>query len=198
MTAAGMTKGERDQLVKLANLRARIAKAHVSEREAELVADVERQLAATYEATDEAWAEITAKANDAVEAADDEVARLCRERGVREEFRPRLLIGWWQRGENAASSRRSELRKVARTTIQAVGKRAKLAIDTRTAEVLTELIAGSLESAEAKAFLESIPTPEQLMPSFNIEAHLDRLAQHADGELGEADPPEVVRFAPQP
>jgi hypothetical protein len=49
-----------------------------------------------------------------------------------------------------------------------MGKDAKMAIDARAADVLTELIAGGLESADAKAFLESIPTADQLMPRLTL------------------------------
>jgi hypothetical protein len=163
-----MSKGERDDLAKVARLRARVAKSTVAQREAELLADVEAQLAATYRFDDAAWADVTRKAKEAVEVAAEQVAQRCRELGIPERFAPGLNLSWHSRGENGMRDRRAELRKVAQTQIAAAGKAAKLAIEQREAQVLTELIAGGLESQEARSFLESIPTPEQLMPTMTI------------------------------
>jgi hypothetical protein len=62
------------------------------------------------------------------------------------------------------AGRRAELRKIARAKIKAAGQEARLAIDRQAAKVMTELIAGGLKSAEAKALLESIPAADKLMP----------------------------------
>ncbi|TDC47655.1 hypothetical protein E1281_25990 [Actinomadura sp. KC345] len=173
-----MSKSERDDLAKVAKLRARVAKSKVASREAELLAETEELLAASYKFDDEAWADVTRVAQAHVDQAAKEVAERCRELGIPDRFAPSLSIAWYGRGENALASRRAELRKVAQTRIAAAGKQAKLAIDAREAEVLTELIAGGLESSEAKTFLESIPTPEQLMPSVTIaELEADRVTQ---------------------
>ena len=159
-----MTRRDREDLARVARMRAKVAKAGVAHREAELSADVEEQLSARFKRSEPAWAEITKQAQQAVTLADQEIARLCRERGVPEEFRPGLRLDWYSRGENAEVSRRAELRKLAQARIAAVGRQAKTAIEAKTAEVLTVLIAGGLESSEARAFLETIPTPQQLMP----------------------------------
>lgn len=168
MTAPTMTRAERDDLAKVARLRARVARTAVVQREAELLADVEEQLSAEYAFADEAWAEITKGAAEAVAEADRQVAELCRARGIPEEFRPRLNIGWHGRGSNAVAGRRAELRKVAQTRIAAASKGAKAAIEAKEAEVLTELLAGGLTSEAARSFLESIPTAAALMPVLQV------------------------------
>ena len=78
--------------------------------------------------------------------ADERIAAICRENGIPEEFRPQLSIGWWKRGENASRQRRDELRKLAQARIDAEAKAAVSAIELASADVLTELIAGGLES----------------------------------------------------
>lgn len=168
-----MTKHDRDQLASLAKLRGRVAKAAVAERAAELLADVERQLSAVFSSRDAAFADITAAAQAAVRDADDKVAAICKERGIAEELRPSISIGWYQRGANAEASRRSELRKLAQANIEHAGRRAKSAIEARTADVLTELISGSLQSDEARRFLESIPSATELMPQMMVTEHLE-------------------------
>jgi hypothetical protein len=168
MTAPTMTRAERDDLAKVARLRAKVARTAVVQREAELLADVEEQLSAQYAFADDAWAEITTGAAAAVAEADRQVAALCRERGIPEEFRPGLNLNWYGRGSNAVPARRAELRKVAQARIAAAGKGAKAAIEAREAEVLTELLAGGLTSQAARSFLESIPTAAALMPALQV------------------------------
>lgn len=168
MTAPTMTRAERDDLAKVARLRAKVARTAVGQREAELLADVEEQLAAEYAITDEAWAELTKGAAEAVAEADRQVAELCRQRGIPEDFRPGLSLGWYGRGKNAIPGRRAELRKVAQTWIAAAAKGAKAAIEAREAEVLTELLAGGLTSDAARSFLESIPSAVALMPPLQV------------------------------
>jgi len=163
-----MTKRERDELTKLAKRRERTAKAGIEHRAAELAADVEAQLAATYASNDETWAELTAEAKRLVDDLDAQIAERCRELGVREEFRPGLSLAWYGRGQNGDAQRRVELRKVAQTRIAAEAKRAKFEIEVRTTAVLTELAAGALHSSEAQAFLASIPTADELMPHLDV------------------------------
>ena len=48
-------------------------------------------------------------------------------------------------------------------------KEAKLRIGGSSVEFQTKLFADSLEPADAKAFLEAMPTAEQLLPAITIE-----------------------------
>ncbi len=84
----GMTRQERADLAQLVRRREKLAKANAKQRAAELMADVEQQLAAQHKADDERWRDITARAEAAVAEADAEVAQICREAGVPESFRP--------------------------------------------------------------------------------------------------------------
>ena len=88
--------------------------------------------------------------------------------GVRKEFRPSLHVGWYDRGENADAKRRTELRKVAQTRLEARARAAKLEVERHEVTVLEKLAAGALESTEAKAFLEAIPSASELMPTVTL------------------------------
>lgn len=165
----GMTKGERQELAKVARLRARVAKANVAHRQAQMLAEFETQMATTYGSDDARWSDLTTAAKQGIEELDRQLAEKCAELGIPERFRPALHLGWADRGENGDRKRRTELRAVARLRIDADAKRAKLAIDAREAEVLTALVAGGLESDAARSFLESIPTPDQLMPAVDLD-----------------------------
>ncbi len=159
-----ISKSEREELARVVRLRMKVAKADIDKREAILLADVEKQLSSIYKVDDSIWADITNRAKQEIAKADQEIARLCREHGILERFRPRLDICWYGRGENAMASRRAELRVLAKARIEVAVTDAKHAVESQAAEVLTRLIAGGLESDEARAFLESIPTAEKLLP----------------------------------
>lgn len=163
-----MTKAERTTLVRLVRQRARIAKASIEGRQADILAALEAELATEYAFDDEAWAQVTAEAKQAIEVADGAIARRCAELGIRPEFRPRLHLGWHQRGGNAVAERRAELRKLAAAKLAALAAKARVAVDMDALERETALVAGALTSAEAKAFLEAMPTIEALMPPLAV------------------------------
>jgi hypothetical protein len=117
-----ISKADREELAKILTARERVAKSVVEQRAAELLADVEQQLATRYTISDEAWHDLTAAAKAAVKAADSEIAERCRTLGIPEQFRPGLSLGWYDRGENADKERRVELRLVAKTRIDALAK----------------------------------------------------------------------------
>jgi hypothetical protein len=103
-----------------------------------------------------------------VAEADAEIAKRCRDLGIRPEFRPGLGLAWYGRGENAEAARRTELRKVAQTRLEANARAAKVEVERQVAALLTDLAASALSSDDAKAFQDEMPTPEQLMPGVTI------------------------------
>lgn len=163
-----MTSAERTELSKLIRLRARVAKSDIDARQAALVADAEAQLAAIYDSRHEAWADITTQVTQLVQKADAEIAARCRDLGIPEKLRPGINTVWYGRGENADRQRRAELRKVAETRLAANTKAAKVEVDRSAADLLTQLAAGALGSAEAKAFLDRLPTVDELLPRLDI------------------------------
>jgi hypothetical protein len=170
MTEPTMTKSERDDLARLVRMRAKVAKGQVEQRAAELMAEAEAKLSAIYSFGDEAWADLTATAEAAVAEADIQLAKRCEQLGIPAEFRPRLNLSWYGRGENALRDRRAELRTTARTRVDADAKRAKAAIEASAVDVQTELLADGLTSAAAREFLQAMPTPADLMPALDIGA----------------------------
>jgi hypothetical protein len=159
-----MTAAERLELGKLVRLNAKVAKDDAAARGQWLLADAETKLAARYKADEEAWADITAAAEKAVEEADAAIAALCRARGIPEDFRPGLHLSWYGRGENASRERRAELRKVAQAQVAALVKEAQVEIDRVAAQQLTQITQAGLTSEEARAFISGMPKPEELLP----------------------------------
>jgi len=144
-------------------LRVKVTKNEVDKHVTRMLADVEAQLAAQYPSTNAAWKEITKQAEDYIAQVDKEIAERCRALGIPEEFRPGLSLSWYRRGENAVSSRRAELRKVAQTELAARAVDAKAEVDRQAVIQLTRLAEGALETADAKQFLEAMPSAEELM-----------------------------------
>jgi hypothetical protein len=148
----GISKGEREELRGILNGRRRLAKKVIEQRAAELLADAEEKLAATYKINDAAWKDLTETTEAALRKADEELAQRCCGLGIPEAFRPRMYFSWSGRGENAVAERRTELRRVAVTRISEMSKRAQIQMESKALEGLELLAQSALESAAAQQF----------------------------------------------
>lgn len=165
-----MTKSERDDLAKLVRRREKLAKADADRVASERMAAFEAQVATDYRINDSAvWEEAYRTAVEAAEQANERVLEEYRRLGLDERFAPRIANPMWlDRGEHAAKSRVTELRRVAKARIDADAKTLGPQIERRSVEVQSELIAGGLRSEEARRFLEAMPTAEALMPTVSV------------------------------
>jgi hypothetical protein len=172
-----MTKADRDSLLQLCRMRARVAKADATAVAAKRRAEFAAQLAAIYHwDNDDTWREAHRIAEEAVKRAQQEIEARSLEMGIPKSFAPSVVMRWYGRGENATSQRRTELIRVAHSKIEQLEKEAKHAIERASVEIQTRLVADGLESVEAKAFLDSMPTAEQLMPVLSVEEIQKQLA----------------------
>lgn len=183
--AAPMSRADRGNLERLARKRAKVATSMIGERVKVLRADVEDQLSAEYEFDDAVWADITRQAQAEVAKADAKVASICRAMGVAEHLRPSLTVGWQGRGENALASRRTELRRLAHTRIDAAAESAKVAIERSLLEVETGLIRDGLESAQAVKFIEAMPSPDELLSPVRVGELEPEAAHSRDNRFGD-------------
>ena len=163
-----MNKGERDELASVVKRNHKVAKAAVAQRQAEVLADFEETLAKEWEPVELAAQETIETARKAERQLQQEIAESWKERGLPKEFMPQTYFGMSGRGSNALSERRTELRRVATTRAEALAQKAKVAIETSEAAMLTELAAGGLTSDEAKEFLGKVPKPDELLPALTI------------------------------
>jgi hypothetical protein len=171
MAEAGrMTRAERSELGQLIRKRERVMKSAAAERAAQMVAELDRQLAAIYSFDDDAvWAKAKTIAEAAVNEANQEIADRCKELGIPPEFAPGLSFGWYGRNQNAVASRRAELRRLAKSRIEAMQQEAAVKIERLSLEAQTEVIANGLESEAAKLFLTNMPPVETLMPAVDVQ-----------------------------
>lgn len=164
-----MTKGERDQLLQLIKKRERVMKVKAQERSATLMAEFDAQSAKIHHWDEDAvWARVKDEAEKAIEHAQIAIAARCSELGIPVEFAPGLQMFWHGRGHNAASDRRTELRRAAKSKVEAIEKEALSKIEMLSLEAQTQIIAHGLDSDAAKMFLESMPALETLMPSLHV------------------------------
>ena len=131
---------------------------------------MQNQLTTEFDAHDALWAEAVTIAEEYVGKANAQIALQCMDLVIPAAEAPRILTSWLSRGPSYADrTRRAELRKLAETRLTALTKTAKAAIGDRLLDVETELIAGGLQSDQAKAFLDLMPTAEELMPALQVE-----------------------------
>jgi hypothetical protein len=170
-----MTRPEREDLLKVARMHAKVAKADAVARSARLRAQFEEQLAADYSYDDErSGKRAHAVALAAAEQAHDIVARRCQEVGIPRRFAPSLHSCWHGRGENAVKDRRAEHTLVAHSRIAQLEKEAKLAIDRASVETQAKLSAAGLQSAEAFVLggnADCDPTDAACQPSRSPKAN---------------------------
>jgi hypothetical protein len=170
MTADGMSRAERGDLREVARLRARQAKQEAVTREKVLVADAEDLLAAEFSVQDEMWVEAVRIAKEAEQKANEVIVARCAEMGIPAKYAPSLHSYWMSRSAPFSDpKRRAELRKRAQTQLTALTATAKTEIDAWLLDTETKLITGGLESGEARAFVETMPTVEQIMPALSLD-----------------------------
>jgi hypothetical protein len=163
-----MTRLEREDLQRLARYQEKILKSAARQRSAELMADFEQQAASIYDYDkDEVWKAAMEFAREAAEEARKQVDARAAELGIPENFRPGLNVYWHSRGRDGTRERRAELRRVAKTRIEALETEAIVKIELHTAETITRIIAHGLTSTAAREFLDSLPPVETLMPPLN-------------------------------
>lgn len=163
-----MTKGERQELGQLIRKREKVMKAMAIERSAVLLADYDAQSAKIYHYDDdEVWKGLHDEATAAVARARAGIEDRCAELGIPREFAPDMSVAWFGRGENALRDRRVELRRAAKSRIEAIEAEAVARIERESLRAQTEVLAHGLESEAARIFINDLPKLEQLMPPVN-------------------------------
>jgi hypothetical protein len=165
-----MTNADRQALIRIARARAKQAEREVDARKAFLIAEAVNDATAEYTAQDELWADAVAIAEEAAAKANAQIQARCVELGIPAKQAPRLQLAWSSRSSDYGDSRRrAELLKLAEKRADAIAREAKAALHANALDYEERLIIGGLQTDEAKALAESVPTVEQLMPKLNIE-----------------------------
>ena len=175
-----MTKGERDDLIRLIKQREKVAKSAATQRAAAMLAEFERRIVELHDFdTDEVWSAATACVSAATKKANQEINERSAELGIPAEFRPAITFNWNCRGQAEYEMRRAELRRVAKAEIEVVEKTLRVHIESESVKAQTEVVTHGMESAAALSFLESLPPIEAMMPELSIDDIQRKLADNA-------------------
>lgn len=173
-----LSRTETHDLSMIIKDRTKVLRAHAEEQAASCMADFERKLAAVYSwDQDEVWKQAAEEARKVVAASQDIIAKRCEELGIPKTFAPAIGMTWAGRGENALTARRTELRRVAKTSIEAMTKSALTKIEKQSLDLRTQVVSMGVVSDDAKLFLESLAPVEDAMRSLDfgeMEQKLER------------------------
>lgn len=164
-----MTKGEREELKRLATARARVAKADADRRAADLKAMFEHQLRDNFMFdTIDNWEAAVAGVNELVSGVEDEIRALFEKIGIPAMMAPDVAANWHSRGRVVVRQQQGDLRSAAHKRIDAMTRTAKHEIDKKVLDIQTDLVAAGLTSDRAVEFLASMPAIVDLMPEIDI------------------------------
>lgn len=163
-----LTRAEQTDLQRVIRMRAKVARSEIESQKANVLADLEQQLAAEYPPDDPRWADITKQAEVAVREADSKIAEICEAMGIPKQFRPGMGITWRDRGANGFATRRAELRRAGEARADALAKEIKAAIDRAELDAATAVVRVGLTSETAQQLLDGIPRPADLMQSMAL------------------------------
>jgi hypothetical protein len=175
-----MTKGEREDLIRLVKQRERVAKTAAEQRSAAMLAEFEQQISALHSFNDnEVWMAATEAAISEAKKANEAIMAEATRLGIPKEFQPKLNFSWACRGQNEYGARRDELRRVAKAEIEALEKVARVQIESTSVAAQTEIIANGLNSEAALEFLNRLPAIESMMPALDVTSIQQKLAERA-------------------
>jgi hypothetical protein len=176
-----LSRNETHDLSMIIKDRTKVLRAHAEEQAAACMADFETKMATVYTFDqDEVWKKATEEARRVVEQSQNTIAKRCKELGIPASFAPSISASWQGRGENMLAARRTELRRVAKASIDAMTKAAITKIEKQALDLRTQVVGMGLLSADAKMFLESLAPVEESMRALDfgeIERKLEKEKQ---------------------
>lgn len=166
-----MTKAEREELRRLLRSRFKVLKADVAARKTELEVELDNQVRASFEASDQAYDVAMYKLKLAV----DEANRVANDIG-RELYGPDT---WGVKHDRTVVTAQA-LEKPGMNERRRQKMRGMLEIDRRVAAalleldrqeniLLTDLATSALESTESRAFFNRIPSASELVPAYRLQ-----------------------------
>lgn len=180
--AQPVTRAEAHDIAMIIKDRTRVLKSYAEEQAKACLADFERKIATEFKFDqDDVWRKATAKVQEVVNQASEEISKRCEELGIPPEFAPSISATWHGRGQNMLASRRAELRRVAEAEIDAMKAATLTKIERQGLELRTQVITRSLLSAEAKLFLDSFAPIEDSMRELDFVAMQKKLDGEREG-----------------
>ena len=162
-----ITKTERTELRQIVRQQFKVLRAELEQRQVEMIAGLEDEIAEKFRADDEQWAALQHRVHELVMEANRGINDALYESGYTDRGTTERM--WLSvRPMSKPDGSRIELRRHAQSRIAAQVKAAQLDLDRREADTLRSLAVGAIESEEARTFLESIPTVGELVPTTRL------------------------------
>lgn len=163
---SGINKGERTELKSIVRGQFKVLRAELDQREIEMRAEVEDQIATKNAAADERWEVLQHEVHEAVLACNRQINDAIVKHGYQAKGpTERLWVNEPKMSAPNGMAHEQQVRQNAVIRIRAQVNDARLRLDRQEADLLKTLAVGALESDEAQAFLGQIPTIGQLVPS---------------------------------
>jgi hypothetical protein len=166
-----ISKTERSELRSVVKQQFKVLRAEIKQREAELRAEANEQMVQQTDEQDAQWEAVKHVAEEAVREANRKVNDGLREHGM-EHADPRLEYNIvslnWQFESLKKKTNQGEAKTRIDLNIKERVRRAELAIERQEADLLRTLAVEALESEEARAFLKTIPSVAELVPSTRL------------------------------
>lgn len=175
-----MTKTERAELRSVVKQQFKILRREVEQRETELSAELASEITDHYHTEDIEYGRATAKAQEIVAKANDDIAAVFRDLYGDALVRGHFVTAHLPRQD---IRRRVRLEHDGLREIRARASDARLQLDRQEADLLRTLAVGALESDEARSFLADIPAVGELVPAARL-AELEAALPDDDDDLG--------------
>jgi len=155
-----MSKTERNELCKIIRQQVRVLRAEIAQRRAEMLVEIEHEIAERYRDEDLAWAEAQRIGNAIAAEADRKVNETFR-RLIGDTFvEERIVSAWLPR---QPKEHRTALKREAERRVDAAVKAALVRLARQEADLLRGLSVDLIESEEARRFLASLPVAAELV-----------------------------------
>lgn len=159
-----LSRAETHDLNMIIKERTKVLRFYAEEQGAKRMADFEQHMATVYKwDQDEVWQQVTEQAGKIVLEAQKKIEEQAKKLGIPSQFVPGLELNWRSRGQNMAQNRRTELRRVAKTQIDAMLAQAIRKVEKQGLDLRQQVVAMGLLSPDAKTFLESMAPIEEAM-----------------------------------
>lgn len=168
-TGRRLSRQETHDLGQIIKERTKVLEAHAEEQAQKCMADFEKKVSTIYSYdADEVWKRATEDAMVEVKKAQEKIEAQCRKLGIPKDLSPQLALSWQGRGQMASANRRAELRRVAKTEVEAMKAAAVTKIRKQSLDLRTQIVAMGLLTPEANLFLESLSPVEEAMHSIDF------------------------------
>jgi hypothetical protein len=162
-----MTKAERDALTSLVRQRFKLLRQDIAARKAEMIADLDRRLNDQFGQAEKAWSDslflIEQARDECNRKANDVYRQVAKSVGGEYPDTADYSLVTIHEVKNPIPGRKAAARRQALADIDAVESRAHHELARTENDLLTDLLTRGLETAEAREFINRVPTASALM-----------------------------------